>query len=296
VSLLSFPKSPSASRLYLLIGAVLWSSGGYFIKEIDAGALSITFFRCLFAAAWLLPFVPGRRLPRPADAIVSIALFTGLLGLYVASTKETTAANAIFLQYTAPVYVILLAPWFLRERLRAADAVPLAICLAGIGVLFFGNQGSEGGRGLWMGLGSGAFYGLFLLWLRRTRYADPIAVTFVNCLGVAIVLAPFAAVWDVGSQDLGLLVLMGLVQFALPYVFFTTGLQRVGGGEASLIALAEPVLNPLWVALLLGEEPTLATVIGGCVILGGLALRYGVLRAADGEELSMEAADLAEPT
>jgi drug/metabolite transporter (DMT)-like permease len=279
-----------------LLGAVLWSSGGYFIKEIDAGALGITFYRCLFSALWLLPFMRGRALPRVTDALVSIALFTGLLALYVGSTKETTAANAIFLQYTAPVYVILLAPWLLRERLAMVDAVPLVVCLAGIGVLFLGNRGSGDAEGLWMGLGSGAFYGMFLLWLRRTRYADPIAVTFVNCAGVAIVLVPFASVGDVGSTDLGLLALMGLVQFALPYVFFTTGLRQVGSGEASLIALAEPVLNPVWVLLLLGEEPTTATVIGGVVIIGGLALRYFFLRPPADPNLALEAAELAEPT
>jgi drug/metabolite transporter (DMT)-like permease len=289
-------ESPNLARLYLLLGAALWSSGGYFIKEIDTGALSITFYRCLFSAAWLLPFMKGRALPRAPDAIVSIALFTGLLALYVGSTKETTAANAIFLQYTAPIYVILLAPWVLRERIRVIDGVPLSICLAGIAVLFLGNQGSGDSGGLWMGLGSGAFYGLFLLWLRRTRYADPIAVTFVNCLGVAIVLAPFASVFDVGGSDIGLLALMGLVQFALPYVFFTTGLRHVRSAEASLIALAEPVLNPIWVALLLGEEPTLATVLGGAVIISGLALRYLFLRRPGEREVAIEAAELAEPT
>ena len=296
--MLNLAPSGTVARLYLLLGAVLWSSGGYFIKEIDAGALSITFFRCLFSAAWLLPLLPGRRFPRPVDAAVSIVLFTGLLALYVGSTKETTAANAIFLQYTAPVYVIALSPLLLRESLRSADTIPLAICLAGIGILFLGNQGADDARGLWMGLGSGAFYGVFLLSLRRTRYADPVAVTFTNCLGVAVVLAPLPGVWDVGAVDLELLALMALVQFAIPYVFFTAGLRRVRGAEASLIALAEPVLNPVWVVLLLGEEPTTATVAGGAVILAGLAVRYVALRnrESDAEEPAPEAGDMAEPT
>jgi drug/metabolite transporter (DMT)-like permease len=275
---------------------VLWSTGGYFIKEIDAGALAITFYRCLFAALWLLPFIRGRAFPKPPDAVISIALFTALLALYVGATKETTAANAIFLQYTAPVYVILLAPWLLRERLRAIDLVTLAICLTGIAVLFFGNRDSTDSTGLWLGLGSGVFYGLFLIWLRRLRYADPVAVTFVNCLGVAVVLAPFASILEVDGEDLGLLAVMGLVQFALPYVFFTTGLQRVRSAEASLIALAEPVLNPIWVMLLLGEEPTTATIVGGAIIICGLALRYGVLRGNDGERSMEGTTEAASPT
>ena len=287
--------NPAFSRLYLLVGAALWSTGGYFIKEIDAGALGIVFFRCLFSALWLLPFVPGRKFPKPGDMVVSIVLFALLLGLYVGSTKATTAANAIFLQYTAPIYVIVLSPWLLGEALRRVDALPLAVCLGGIAVLFAGNQGSADAGGLWMGAGSGFFYGLFLLWLRRLRYADPIAVTFGNCLGVAVILAPFPGVWHVDAPNLGLLALMGAVQFAIPYVVFTSGLRDVTGGEASLIALVEPVLNPVWVFLLLGEETTLATIIGGGIIMAGLALRYAVLRPRD-PKIALEAEELAEPT
>ena len=287
--------SPTVARLYVLAGAVLWSTGGVFIKEIDADALSITFFRCVFAALWVAPFACGRPFPRPLDAAVSIVLFTGLLGLYVGATKETTAANAIFLQYTAPVYVIVLAPILVREHLRRPDLLALGVCLIGIAVLFFGNQGDTDSAGLWMGVGSGLFYGLFLLWLRRTRYADPIAVTFVNCAGVAVVLAPFPSVWDVGAQEVGMLAAMGLVQFALPYVLFTTGLRLVSGAEASLIALAEPALNPIWVAIFVGEKPTAATIAGGAIILAGLALRYGVL-VGDGDSPGREADQVARPT
>jgi drug/metabolite transporter (DMT)-like permease len=280
----------------VLAGAALWSTGGVFIKEIDAGAISITAFRCLFAALWVAPFAWGRRFPRPVDAVVSVLLFTGLLGMYVGATKETTAANAIFLQYTAPVYVIMLAPFLLHENLRRSDMLALSICLAGIGVLFFGNQGETDATGLWLGVGSGLFYGLFLLWLRRLRYADPIAVTFVNCVGVGVLLAPVPGVWDVDTRDIGLLALMGLVQFALPYVLFTAGLRLISGAEASLIALIEPVLNPIWVAIIVGEEPTTATIVGGAIILAGLALRYGLWGGGDGRDLSLEAEELAEPT
>lgn len=271
--------SPHVSaRLYLLAGAVLWSTGGFFIKEIDAGATSITFFRCLFAGLLLAPIVARRRFPRGADIAVSIVLFALLLGLYVGATKETTAANAIFLQYTAPLYVIAFAPVLLGERLRSRDALPFAICLGGIAVLFIGNRGSDDVGGMLMGAGSGFFYGLFLLWLRRVRYADPIAITFANCIGVAVLFSFALLNRDVDSEDLALLFLMGVVQFALPYLLFTRGLREVESSEASLLALIEPVLNPIWVALFYGEDPSTATVIGGVVIIAGLACRYALLR------------------
>ena len=287
--------SPRAARLHVLTGAVLWSTGGVFIKEVDAGALSITFFRCVFAALWLAPLVPGRRFPRLPDMAVSVVLFAALVGLFVGATKETTAANAIFLQYTAPVYVVLFGPWVLGESLHRRDAALLAVSLTGVVVLFAGNQGSGDAKGLWMGLSSGVFWGLFMLWLRRLRYADPIAVTFANCVGVAVLLAPVPSVWDAGAGDIGLIALMGAVQFAAPYVVFTRGLQFIAGAEASLIALIEPVLNPLWVFLVLEEKPSVATLIGGTVILLGLALRYLVLRPAREPALDIETGELAEP-
>jgi drug/metabolite transporter, DME family len=265
-------------RLYLLAGAALWSTGGFFIKEIDAGASSITFFRCLFAGLLLAPAIAGRRFPRAPDLAVSIVLFALLLGLYVGATKETTAANAIFLQYTAPLYVIAFAPWLLGERLRSRDALPFVICIGGIVILFLGNRSGDDLGGMLMGAGSGFFYGLFLLWLRRVRYADPIAVTFANCIGVAIIFSFALLNRDVDGEDLALLFVMGAVQFALPYLLFTRALQEVESSEASLIALIEPVLNPIWVALFYGEDPSIATIIGGAIIVAGLAFRYAVLR------------------
>ncbi len=270
----------TTARLYLLAGAVLWSTGGFFIKEIDAGATSITFFRCLFAGLLLAPAVAGRRFPHGADIAVSIVLFALLLGLYVGATKETTAANAIFLQYTAPLYVIVFGPSLLGERLRSRDVLPFAICLAGIAVLFAGNQGSGDMTGMLMGAGSGFFYGLFLLWLRRVRYADPVAITFINCIGVAVLFSFALLSRDVDAEDLGLLFVMGAVQFALPYLLFTRGLREVESAEASLLALIEPVLNPIWVALFYGEEPSAATIAGGAVIMAGLAVRYVIIREA----------------
>ncbi len=273
------PRSSIArGRTYVLLGAAFWSLGGLFIKEIDAGVGSITFFRCLFAAMLLGPLLRGQRFARPPDMLISIGLFAALLGLYVGSTKATTAANAIFLQYTAPLYVIAFGPILIGERLRRSDAAPFLICLGGIVVLFAGNQGSGDTLGLWLGAGSGFFYGLFFLWLRRMRYADAVAVTFVNCVGVAVLFVAVPGVWHVDLGDLGLLFLMGAVQFALPYVLFTRGIRDVSSTEASLLALIEPVLNPLWVVLFLGEEPTAATMVGGAVIITGLALRYTVFR------------------
>jgi DME family drug/metabolite transporter len=279
--------SPLIARLMLFAAGAFWSLGGFFIKEIDTNAISIVFFRCLFSAIFVAAFVRGRRMPGRMDGAISIALFLLLLVTYVESTKQTTAANAIFLQYTAPIYIAILGPFIISERLRRHDALPLAISIAGIGVLFFGNSGSGQTDGLLLGIVAGAFYGTFFVWMRRVRYADAFAITFINCLGVAVLLAFVPSVWEVGVEEIALLVVMAAVQFALPYVLFTKGIAHVPGAEASLIALIEPVLNPVWVALFYGEDPSTATMIGGAVILAGLVIRYAVFREPDAVEVGV---------
>lgn len=289
-------------RAALLLAAVLWSVGGVAIKLLtgpgawQSTALGITFYRSLFAALCLLPLLRGRTLPRLGDTLVAVVIYTTLLSLYVAATQGTTAANAIFLQYTAPLYALLFGAWLFREPFRRADLWALAGAMVGIAVLFLGNFKGGERAPLFMGLGSGAMFGLFMLWLRRMRYADPVAVTASNNAGVALVAGLALLVIRPGELSLipravsgesalwaaaGLLVLLGCIQIALPYVLFSYGLKRVSSVEASLLALIEPVLNPIWVALVVGELPTAATVAGGGLILLALAARYTVFRPKD---------------
>jgi drug/metabolite transporter (DMT)-like permease len=151
--------------------------------------------------------------------------------------------------------------------------------MTGIALLILSTAGGGDWRGLALGLASGAFFGGFILWMRRLRYADPIAITCLNNLGVALLFLPVLPhVAAVEGRALAWLALMGAVQIALPYVLFSRGLSRVKGTEASLLTLVEPVLNPVWVALVIGELPSAATVAGGGLIVMALAMRYTLLR------------------
>jgi len=284
-------------RLAVVAAGVLWSLGGLFIKGLTASAawpssaLGITFYRSLAAALCLLPLLRGRTLPTARDAAVAIVWYVLLLALYVAATQGTTAANAIFLQYTAPFYALVLGPLFFRERFHRADAAALGVALAGVGALFLGSYQGVERLPLLMGLGSGAMFGLFLLWTRRMRYADPVAITAINNTGVAVLaraallaarpaelaLLPRALAGEAALLPVaGALALMGAVQIAVPYVLFSYGLRRLSSVEGSLLALVEPLLNPVWVALAIGEWPSPATAAGGALILAALAGRYAL--------------------
>jgi drug/metabolite transporter (DMT)-like permease len=287
------PSSLQRGRLALLAAGVLWSLGGVFIKRLPVSPLAITFYRSLFAALALLLVAAVRR--RSAGAAergaappagwelgVSALVFAVLLVTFVAATRLTTAANAIILQYTAPIYVIGFSALLLREPPERADLRALVLCMAGVAVLFFGNYRPGGsGFGLALALISGAGFGLFMLWQRRLRGMDPVLLAGLNNAGATLILAA-AIPWmgPVRAAPLLLLAAMGIVQIALPYALFTWALQRVHGPEASLLTLVEPVLNPVWVALFAGEIPSPATAAGGALILLALVLRYAGGRKA----------------
>ena len=262
-------------RLEVLAAGILWSLGGVFIKSIAAPAPVIAATRSFFAALVFAPFV--RRLPSPSLAAVagSVVTYTGVVGLLVWSTKVTTAANAIILQYTAPAFV------FLIEALRGArpsrrDLMTLAGGMAGVAVIYLGSEPGDL-LGISTAIASGVFFAAWMVIAGAARGVDPLSLTVANNLGAAAILTPFALASHVGTPRPGpllALALMGLLQLGLPYVLFTRSLGRISSSEASLLALAEPVANPVWVALFVGEVPSRATIAGGAVILATLALRY----------------------
>jgi drug/metabolite transporter (DMT)-like permease len=270
-----------AARAAILGAGLLWSLGGVGIKSLALGAVAIAGYRCLFAAIALLPWAIRRgslttgALPAaPREIAVSIGLFALMLGIYVSAVQGTTAANANLLQYTAPLHVLLFSPLLLNEPVTRADRRAIGVSLVGIAVLVLGNWHGAEARGLSLGLLSGLFFGLFMVWQRRLRDCRPATLVFVNNLGAALLLLPLAGGLALDGRSAALLVFLGTVQFALPYLLFTWGVQRVGGPEASLLTLIEPVLTPVWVALVVGERPTAATLVGGACILAALAGRY----------------------
>lgn len=288
------PGEARRGRAAIVAAGVLWSTGGLFIKSLTAGgdaglsAVGITCYRSLFAALCLLPLIRGRRIPKARVWLPAVGLYVTLLITYVASTQGTTAANAILLQYTAPFWAALLAGPLLGEPVGRSEVGPLAVAGAGIAVLFVGSYRGAEQAPLLLGALSGLSFGLFLLYLRKHRSADPVALTAINNLGVAAV----AGVWMLltapddaalvaqawahpASQGriLAVTAAMGVLQIAAPYVLFSFGLRWVSAVEAGLFALLEPVLNPVWVALFFGELPTPATVVGGACLLGALAYR-----------------------
>jgi drug/metabolite transporter (DMT)-like permease len=186
-----------------------------------------------------------------------------------------TAANAILLQYTAPMWVVLASVWWLGERADLRSLAASAVGLIGIGIIVVDGWQSEQLGVIALGLGSGVTYAGVLTFLRFLRDASPRWLTMLNHLGAALALLPWLVQWPLPSPgQLGVLVVFGVFQMGIPYWFMARGLQAVSAQEAGTITLLEPLLNPLWAYLISGEEPSRMTLLGGAFILGALAWRY----------------------
>src|SRR3989440_2826094 len=265
------------SPLLLVLGAaILWSTGGLFIKATHLSPLGLSFGRSLLAAITIT--IVTRREGfgiNPISAVTSI-LYAALLILFVLATKLTTAANAIFLQYTAPVYVLILEPLFYKEKFRARDFVTVAACIAGMSLFFVGKLRPQDVRGNLFALASGVCFALFFLLLRhsKARQVNRAAAAIYGNLIVVLVCAPafFSAVQSgIGAGDVVRIAYLGIVQIGFAYLLFTLAMARgVRSLDAGIIGYVEPVLNPIWVFLFLGERPSGWAIIGGAIIIASV--------------------------
>ncbi len=276
--------SPALSRLEVVGAAVLFSTGGAAIKACQLGGWQVASFRSGIAVLAVLLMVPAaRRRWSPAIWAVGLA-YAGTMVLYVLANKLTTAANTIFLQDTAPLYILLLGPLLLGERARRSDAVLMAVMAAGMALFFVGVPEPQTTapaplRGNLLALAAGICWALTIMGLRRLgREGEEhgVAAAAVACgnliaFGVTLPLALPAG--PARPVDWALVAFLGVVQIGLAYVLLTRGVRGVPALETSLLLLVEPVLNPIWAWIVHGENPGLWSVLGGAVILGATAWR-----------------------
>ncbi|MEE8076357.1 MAG: EamA family transporter [Candidatus Binatia bacterium] len=262
-------------RLLILFTGVLWSLGGVFIKSLELPPVVIAFYRSIFASLLFSLFVTrsGWRLGVPL--LVSVASYTATMSFFVWANKLTTAANAIVLQYTAPIFVFLFIRLWFHEPISRSNLLTLFLGMVGVTIIFSESRGQQDLQGVTVALFSGIVFSIYMVNLRFLKGINPLALTFVNNLVCSLALLPLAVTQLALSTDQILaLAAMGVVQLGIPYFLFSKGLETISLQEASLIVLVEPVLNPVWVVLIVGEVPSGATLVGGGVILFSLALRY----------------------
>ncbi len=262
--------------LYLAIAAILWSTSGLFVKILDWQPISILAGRSLFASIVFLIYL--RRLPTRFSRwqLLAAGMFILTQFLFITSTKMTTAANAIFLQYTGPIYVALLAFWFLREKPSRTDWFSMFIIFIGL-TLFFGDKlSTDGFYGNLLAILSGVTGAIMMVSFRAQKDGNPAESNLIAFLVTAAFGFPFVLKESWTVTNWSILAFLGIFQIGLAFIFFTQGIKHIPALEANLIGTLEPVLNPIWVFLFYGES------MGAFALLGGLAVLSGVILSAVG--------------
>lgn len=261
--------------LFLLIASLLWSTGGFFIKWVDWNPMAISGVRSAIAAVIvLIAFRHDMKITGSPLQIAGAIAYALTVTLFVVANKLTTAANAILLQYTAPVHVALLAAWLLRERITLKDWLTIVAVLTGM-VMFFFEQMSPGNlTGNLLALVTGFTFALFIVLLRKQKGASPAASVFLGNVFTAVLGLPFMFDSFPSLQGWAGMIYLGIFQLGLSYVVYTWALAHVRAMEAVLITLIEPILNPVWVFFLMGESPAITSLIGGAIIIGAVTVHH----------------------
>lgn len=258
----------------ILAAALLWSTSGLGIKAVPEPALKVACYRSVFAAIALLVLFRPREWRPSAPFLIAIFSYAATLGTFVTATKWTTAANAILLQYCGVVWVLLFSALFLKEKPTWRDAVAVAISLLGMLLFFVQQLEARGAAGNLMALLSSFFFASLILSLRLERgVRAEAAVTYGNILLVVTLLPFLARDPTVAPGSLAALALMGVFQIGLAYALFVRGIAHVTATEASLTGMIEPIANPIWVFLFLGERPDPTAMLGGAIVLAAIAWR-----------------------
>ncbi|MGO9012131.1 MAG: DMT family transporter [Bryobacteraceae bacterium] len=269
--------SPLRNRLLLVAAAVLFSTGGAAIKAATLSGWQVAGSRSGVAALVLLAALPEARRGWSWRIVPVAAAYAATLIAFVIANRLTTSANAIFLQSTAPLYLLLLSPLLLKEPIHREGLFYMLAVAAGMALFFVGSQpvlvtAPDPPRGNIVALFSGLSYALTLAGLRWVgrrpeRDAGLAAVTMGNVLACAAALPMALPVRSFSFADGAVILYLGAFQIGLAYVCVTRAMRHVTAFEANTVLLLEPALNPVWTWLVHGERPPALALTGGSIIL-----------------------------
>jgi drug/metabolite transporter (DMT)-like permease len=259
--------------IYLIITALLWSTGGSLIKMVAWNPMAIAGTRSVIAALVMLAFRRRMSFNWGFAQLGGAVCYAGTVIFFVAATKLTTAANAILLQYTAPIYVALLSYWFLRERITRSDLVTIFAAFGGMILFFLDNLSKGAFWGNIIAILSGIAFAGTALFLRKQKDHSPLESVFLGniltfLIGVSFMVRPLPDT----SGWFGL-ILLGVFQLGVSYILYAEAIKHVTALEGILIPILEPILNPVWVFLLIGEVPGNWAIVGGIIVLISVTLR-----------------------
>ena len=262
-------------RLYILIAAFLWSMGGFLVKNIDANPAFISLGRSAIAGIVLFPFIRFKRIKNVKKLILLSLCYSTCLTTFVIATKLTAAANAITIQYCAPIFLFV-GLWVVNKKFDKQKAFPMFLIVLGIAAFLLEPITGSSMTGNLLAILSGLAFALIIYFFGFDYGLSGLGLTAI----LNILIVPFAALfvpWNtsfypIDMKSIVCLIILGVIQIGMSYVFFYAGRKRVSSIDASILSLIEPLLNPIWVFILIGEKPSYYAIFGMALILSAQVL------------------------
>jgi drug/metabolite transporter (DMT)-like permease len=253
--------------------AMLWSTGGLFIKLVDWSPFAIAGVRSLIASFIILAFLKKPKITLSFPQVAAAVCNAGTMILFVSANKLTTAANAIVLQYSAPILVAVLGWIVLKEKPSLDNWIALAFVAGGMVLFFLEKLGPGNALGNILAISSGVTFALFSIFMRMQKTGSPLESILLSHWIAFLVAIPFIA--SSSSPSIGgwtALAVLGVFQVGLASMFFSYGIKHVTAIQAMLIAVLEPILNPIWVFIFTGELPGPLAMVGGFIIISAVTV------------------------
>ncbi len=266
-------KKNNAALIRLVLAAVLWSLGGLLIKLIDWNPLAIAGGRSAIAAIVMMLYIRKPTVSLTKNKVFGALAYTGTLICFVSANKLTTSANAILLQFSAPIWVALFSTWFLKEKITKLDWITIGAVMSGMVLFFIENINGGHVFGNIIAIVSGIFFASMVIFLKFEDNGSPVEITLLGNVFVFLVSIPFLFGITFTTQSILAILALGIFQIGFAYILYTSATPYVSSVEAILIPVIEPLLNPIWVMLFLKETPGIFALLGGSIIVMAIVIR-----------------------
>lgn len=271
--------------LAVILASIMWSTAGIFVKIIEWNPVALAGMRSLVASLVLIAYVKRPKFNKSKFQIIGSIAYTLTVLSFIVASKLTTSANAILLQYTSPIFVAILSVWILKEKIKWYDILAIVLVFFGIGLFFLNDLGSGNIFGNLLAIFCGFTLAVMTIALKMEQGGSPIEITIFGNLIAFIISIPFILNDLPSLKTLVTVIIMGIVQLGIPYIFYIYSLKYVTALEAILLTVIEPLLNPLWVFIFTGEKPGLFTIIGGIIVISSVLFRSIYVSKTSLEEL-----------
>lgn len=270
---LIFKNQRYKSIVFLVLASILWSTGGILIKLVDWNPIAIAGSRSFISSIVILLYLRKPVFTWSKAQLGGALAYASTVILFVSANKLTTAANAILLQYTAPIFVAILGVWLLKEKMKWYDYLTIIAVLGGMLLFFIDNVGYGSMLGNVLAVISGFFLACVTIALRSQKDGSPVETTLIGNILTFLVAIPFIIGKIPNIQSIVGIILLGIFQLGFAYILYALAIKHLSALEAILITVIEPLLNPLWVFIFAGEKPSLYAILGGLIVIVSVTVR-----------------------